>query len=210
MPETPAPPRRPGTTELLPRCPQHLQRLGGEFAEAVLPGVESEVLGALSALDTVSGTRPLPEDLELASFLFAIGRIAAAEAGLPLPEARGFLQTVASWLFHRREGIGGVTPAVFSTFLLQRGGGPDDGPPDPVREERVMAAVRRLLDGYGLGGADHLELACALVRGMEPHLARGRAILAGLGAFGSQPAAPVSHRGARDADPRRTTLPTPP
>jgi len=210
MPETSATHRPSGTTDLAPRCPEHLRRLGGDFAEAVLPGVESEVLAALSALDAVSGTKPLPEDLELASFLFAIGRIAAAEVGLPNPETRGLLQAIASWLFHRREGTGGITPAGFCTFLLQSRDGPDDGEPDSLPEERVMAAVRHLLDGYGLGGADHLDLAFALVRGMEPHLNRGRAILAGRSPFGSRPVAAATPSGSGDDAARRTTPPTPP
>jgi len=210
MPETSAPPRRSGPTDRLPPCREHLQRLGGDFAEGVFPGLESEVLATLSALDTVSGTKPLPEDVELASFLFAISRIAAADAGLPGPDARVLLHTIASWLFHRREGTYGITPAVFFTFLLQRGDGPDDGAPDPLPEERLMAAVRHLLDGYGLGGADHLDLAFALVRGMEPHLNRGRAILAGGSAFGSRPVAQAPPSGSRDDAARRTTPPTPP
>jgi hypothetical protein len=210
MLETSAPPRRSGPTDLLPRCREHLQRLGDDFAEGVLPGVESEVLATLSALDTVSGTKPLPEDVELASFLFAIGRIAAAEAGLPGPDARVLLHTIASWLFHRREGTYGITSAVFSTFLLQSGDRQDDGAPNPVPEEPVMAAVRHLLDGYGLGGANRLDLAFALVRRIEPLLNRGRAILAGRSAFGSEPAAPARPSGSRDDAAGRTTPPTPP
>ncbi len=210
MPETSTAPRRSETSELLPRRSENLQRLGGEFAEAVLPRVESEVLAAFSALDTVSGTKPLPEDVELASFLFAIGRIAAAEAGLPWPEAQDLLRAIASWLSHRREGTYGITPPLFCTFLLQRGHCRDDGAPDAAPEERVMAAVRDLLDGYGLGGADHLDLAFALLRGMEPHLARGRAILAARGAAASRPAAPAPPTGSRDGGVQRNTPSTPP
>ncbi len=210
MPETSAAPRHSGTADPLPRCQERLQRLGGDFAEAVLPGIESDVLAAFSTLDTVAGTKPLPEDVELAAFLFALGRIVASEAGLSCPDARDLLQGVASWLFHRREGTYGITPAVFFTFLLQRGNCQDDGAPDPAPEERVMAAVRHLLDGYGLGGADHLDLAFALVRGMEAHLSRGRAILAGRSAAGSRPVASVSPTGSRDGGGRRTTPPIPP
>ncbi len=172
MPQATAAPRRSRTTT------DRFHRLGSDFAEAVLPGVESEVLAAFSAVDAASGARPFPEDAELAAFLFDVSRLAAAEAGVPSSEIELLLPAVASWLFHRREGAYGTSPPLFSAFLLRRGSGPDDGAPDPAPEERVMAAVRRLLDGYGLGGADRLDLAFAISRGLEPHLARGRAVLA--------------------------------